>query len=129
MKCRRARQLLSAQDPSRELRSHVAACPECDSFRRRVDAVVGALGDHHVAITPPPDFVARVRRSLQDDDPLAWAALRLLPATLGLVLLLSWLNLRAVEPAATESTDDPTTVVLNWVLDPAPDDAAPGGDG
>ena len=124
MKCRRARQLLSAKTPSRELRSHLADCAECSSFRQRLDAVMGALEGHHLAVVPPADFATRIRRSLhRDDDPLAWAALRLLPATLGLVLLLSWLNLRTSEPAAEDLTD-PTAVVLSWVLDPEIDEAS-----
>lgn len=120
MNCRRARQLLIAPGPaSRQVREHAAACEECASYRQRLDAVYRALGDHHTPVAPPAGFASRVRGRLhRDEDPIGWAALRLLPATLGLILLLSWLNLRATEPAADEITD-PTTAVLTWVLNPS----------
>ena len=59
------------------------------------------------------------RRLPSEENRLGWAALRLLPATLGLLLLLSWLNLRDSGSASPAETSDPIEVVLSWVLDPS----------
>jgi len=48
---------------------------------------------------------------------LGWAALRLLPATLVVIVLLSWLNIRGA--GSEEAVEvDPTGAVLTWILDP-----------
>jgi len=118
MNCRRARRMLTAADVgAAALRRHLASCAECARYEKRLEAVFETLGSHHLAVTAPASFSARVRARLRgDEDALGWAALRLLPATLGLLLLLSWLNYRSVDPDAAASTD-PTTAVLSWVLD------------
>jgi len=100
------------------VRRHVADCDECGHFNQRLEAVERALGNHHLQVAPPTGFAGRIRARLpSNDDPLAWAALRLLPATLGLVLLLSWLNFHGSERFEAE-VEDPTTAVLTWVIDP-----------
>jgi predicted anti-sigma-YlaC factor YlaD len=122
--CRRARRLL-ARDRFHEARQHLAACPSCARLADRWAETERALASRRVRVTPPADFARRVvARLSRPEDLVGWAALRLLPATLVLVLLLSWLNLRA---AGTGSGDaaDPADAVLSWVLDPAPD----GGSG
>lgn len=118
MRCRHARRLLTeTAAPSSELRQHVADCAPCAAYQRRHETVLRALGDHRAVITPPAGFAARVRSRLQPaGDPIGWAALRLLPVSLVLVLLLSWLNLRlAGEESATLT--DPTTAVLSWAIE------------
>jgi hypothetical protein len=78
-----------------------------------------SLADHRTTVVPPAGFADRVRARLpRNDDLLGWAALRVLPATLVLIALLSWLNLRGVETVEIEAVD-PTDAVLSWVLDPS----------
>ncbi len=125
MNCRQARGLLTkGRAASAAARRHAMDCEECGRFARRLAAVERALGERHASISPPAGFAARVQAQLAgNDDLIGWAALRLLPATLGLILLLSWLNLRtpasqAVTATAT-ATADPAAAVLTWVLDPS----------
>ncbi|MCZ6727342.1 MAG: hypothetical protein O7A98_08295 [Acidobacteria bacterium] len=122
MNCRRARIMMTGPNANLgAVRRHVADCDECGQFAQRLEAIERALGDHHLQVAPPTGFAARIRTRLgPHDDPLAWAALRLLPATLGLVLLLSWLNFHGGESFEAE-VEDPTTAVLNWVIDPLGD--------
>jgi hypothetical protein len=123
MNCRQARELLTAgRTADRAARRHVADCGECGRFAQRLATVERALSEHHASIAPPAGFAARVQAQLPGgDDLIGWAALRLLPATLGLILLLSWLNLRTPESPAAEETADPAEAVLTWVLDPSTD--------
>lgn len=101
------------------VRRHVADCDDCAHFAERLEQVERALGDDHLQVAPPIGFAGRIRARLPpDDDPLVWAALRLLPATLGLILLLSWLNFQSGETDEVELAD-PTAAVLTWVIDPA----------
>ncbi|MDH3403246.1 MAG: hypothetical protein OES32_10465 [Acidobacteriota bacterium] len=119
MNCRRARDLLTAgRATGGAARRHVESCADCERFARRLVAVETALGSHHAGLRPPAGFAAGVRARLPSGDGLiGWAALRLLPATLVLVLLLSWLNLRQEESVAAAS-EDPIAAVVGWVLDP-----------
>jgi predicted anti-sigma-YlaC factor YlaD len=126
MKCRRARALLHASEPqgshaaaSGGLRRHLAECGDCSRHSERLEELYRALGEHRASVSPATGFAARVRSRLpQQDDALGWAALRLLPATVGLVLFLSWLNWQQ-SAIADETIGDPTNAVLTWVLEPA----------
>jgi predicted anti-sigma-YlaC factor YlaD len=126
MNCSRVRALLSTsaqqETPaaaSQPVRRHLAQCDDCARYSERLEAVYRALGEHHGRVSPPAGFAARVRTRLpREDDTLGWAALQLLPATVGLVLLLSWLNWQQ-NASADEVIDDPTSAVLTWVLEPA----------
>lgn len=122
MNCRRARTLMTGPNANvGPVRRHVASCDGCARFAQRLEAVERALGDHHLQVAPPIGFAGHIRARLpRHADPLTWAVLRLLPATLGLVLLLSWLNLQGKESVETESAD-PTAAVLTWMIDPAGD--------
>ena len=122
MNCRRARTLMTGPDANLgAVRRHVADCDDCARFVQRLEVVERALGDHHLQVAPPIGFASRIRAGLvRHEDPLTWAALRLLPATLGLVLLLSWLNFHGGGSFEAE-VEDPTTAVLNWVIDPLGD--------
>jgi hypothetical protein len=74
---------------------------------------------HHAGVEPDAGFAGRVAARL--DRPaaeiLGWAAGKLLPATLALVLVLAWFALRSVsgpEPTASSSpADDPVGWILN----------------
>ena len=124
MKCTRVRALLHATEPqgapsSGPVRRHLAACSDCSRYSERLAELYRALGEHRASVSPATGFAARVRSRLpQQDDALGWAALRLLPATVGLVLLLSWFNWQQ-SATADETVGDPTNAVLTWVLEPA----------
>ena len=84
--------------------------------RQRLDEVRGALRRHHAGVSPDAHFASRVATHVTaaTSDLVGWAALRLLPGTLILVLVLSWLVLRndvATPPAGPAPTED----LLNWV--------------
>ena len=122
MNCRRTRRLLTRPGGTdTSVRRHLATCDECGRFAARLAAVERSLADHHTQVIPSAGFAGRVRARLaQSDDLLGWAALRVLPATLVLIVLLSWLNLQGVDSAEAEILD-PTDAVLTWVLDPSSD--------
>lgn len=123
MNCRQAKALLSGSQPeSPSVRAHLADCASCAGFRQRLEAAHRGFEDHHTLVSAPPDFAARLRAALpRDEDLLGWAALRLLPATLGLVLLLSLLNWQRGDVLEDEIVD-PTSAVLSWVLEPTDGD-------
>ncbi len=121
MNCRKARGLLTAGRASGGLaRRHVEECVACGRFAQRLAAVERELGERQADVRPPAGFAARVQAQLPGtDDLVGWAALRLLPAMLGMILLLSWLNLRTPASQTATETDDPAEAVLTWVLDPS----------
>ena len=105
---------------------HLAAgCEECGGFARRLAAARAGLRGHRAHVEPDAGFAARVGAALpsrgRERDDLSWAALRLLPATLGLALVLGlwswWGTASPTDLAATAPTDD----VLAWVLDSGSD--------
>ncbi len=128
MNCRSARDTLIATDGTDPVAlRHAEGCPACARFVGRLEAAHELLGERS-EISPPPGFALRVRERLEtSEDLLGWAALRLLPATLALALVLSWLSLRETDPLTTE-TSDPETAVVSWLLDDAglSADAGPG---
>lgn len=121
MNCRKVRGLLTARRTAdRAARRHVADCDECGRFAQRLAAVERELSERHAGVRPRAGFAARVEAQLpRDDDLMGWAALRLLPATLGFILLLSWLNLRTPASQTAAEPVDPAEAVLTWVLDPS----------
>jgi len=85
---------------------HLAVCPDCAAFARRLELVRQALAGLRSApaIEPDPYFPARVlARIARPADLLGWAAFRALPAAMGLALALAWLGL------STPSPQPPTT--------------------
>lgn len=108
MRCHRVRDQLVRQPDRRAttLREHLEGCPECAAFAEHRARLARATTAHHADVSPPPDFAARVVARLParaegiDDffDPLAWAALRMLPVATALALVLGtwWL----VQPPA-----------------------------
>ncbi len=100
------------------LADHLADCSACRAFARRYDEARGGLREHLLEVEPGAEFAARVVARLPHRPSLlGWAALRLLPATLALALVLSgWCLLSAPAPGdllADSPTDDP----LSWVID------------
>ena len=121
MSCRNARHLLS-RDLDRKTRSdpalarHLAGCDDCRRFAERWAETRRDLRQHRARLTPDAGFAARVVARLDPPaDPFAWAARRLLPATLALTLVLTgWALLRTPAPAslAEELADGD---LITWV--------------
>ncbi len=80
---------------------HLASCPDCAAFARRLELARQALAGPRSApaIEPDPYFPARVlARIARPSELIGWAAFRALPAALGLALALAWLGLSAPSP-------------------------------
>lgn len=121
--CKSVRERLLMPDvpPSKETVRHLRDCAACARFARNAEAVRDGLRDHHAGVEPDAGFALRVRARLggQPTELLGWAALRLLPATLAVVLVLAWFASRGtavggavVAGAGPDGDDD----VLAWVL-------------
>ena len=98
--------------------AHLQGCAKCAAFARRLEEVAHGLREHHSAVAPPPAFAARVLGSLPGSPQvLGWAALRMLPATLALALvLLGWAL--ASTPAPSSLVEQvPSDDLLSWTYD------------
>jgi len=104
---------------------HLASCPDCAAFARRLEQVRQALARplSEPAIEPGPHFPARVlARIARPAELMGWAAFRALPAALGLALALAWLGLSAPAsppppaPAPSPLLDEPPSSeqLLAW---------------
>ena len=85
---------------------------------KRTEAARLFFRTHHAQVEPDAGFAVRVAAQLDRKpvDLMSSAALKLLPGTLALVLILAWFASRTPEPSvnsATSSSDD----LLTWVLD------------
>ncbi|MCP4200443.1 MAG: hypothetical protein GY769_00740 [bacterium] len=122
MNCRTYRKNLTAGtaiEPA-ELKRHRDTCPRCQLFGERYRAaeqLLSAPAANERDQRPRPGFAAGVVAALSErPDPLAWAAVRLLPATSALALtLLGWCWLATPTPGelwAQAGEDE----LLTWVL-------------
>lgn len=120
MNCREARDLLMRNEKrtAAAVASHLAGCDGCAEFGRKLDLAQAAFRAHQGEHLPDPAFAQRVRASLPGDtDLIGWAALRLLPATLALTLVLSaWCWLATPGPQALFE-QSPTDDLLSWALE------------
>ena len=119
MNCKRVRLLLS-QEPAQnrgELDRHLDRCRACGAFAERLERAREALRGHHAGAEPDPAFAARVVARLPRRAPtIGWAALRLLPITTALLLVLSawvWLG---TKPPSEMVASGPTDDLVGWVL-------------
>lgn len=128
MNCRKYRKALTSKIASEtvELHRHRSSCPECRILSARHEAaeeMLAAPAANDRDSQPRPGFAARVIAALPArPNPLAWAAVRLLPATTALALtLLGWCWLATPTPGElwTQAGEDE---VLAWVLAESGDD-------
>ena len=123
MRCRTVQnRLTTGETPSAELQSHVAACDACERFAARLEVAHRILRDHDHDHAPDAMFSARVLQRLPSrersvPEALGWAASRLLPATLALLLALgSWSLLSS--PSPTDLVAENTSQdLLAWVIE------------
>ena len=123
MNCKHVREIIaSKRSPlGQDIARHLEDCVPCQRFAERMDAVRLELRRHQTVVEPDGSFSARVleRLSPQPSQPatelLGWAALRLLPVTLVLALLLGgWSLVSGPNPETllTSVDQDP----LAWIL-------------
>ena len=100
------------------LEEHLNECSACARFARRFEHLEQVLKDHHTGVTPDPAFAVRVVAALPERSPvIGWAALRLLPATTALLLVLStWVWFSTGKPAEMTAAA-PTDDLVSWVLE------------
>lgn len=98
---------------------HLERCPACADFSERTRLVFEALGERRSAVIADAGFAARVVQSLPEnaEDFLGWAALRALPATLALSLVLGAWCWSATGAPATLLEESPTDDLIGWVLE------------
>ncbi len=112
-----------ADTPSARVLAHLAECPGCARFADRLHMAKELLRDHHAGAEPDAGFSARVVAALpsSSSEVLGWAAVRLLPVTLALALVLTVWAL-AVTPSPTSLVDQSADEDLwSWIL------SSPGG--
>lgn len=122
MSCRDFRELLSrisgparGSDDQAALARHLEQCDDCARFARRWHELRRGLR-RSPAVTPDAGFAARVVARLPAPaDPLSWAALRLLPASVALVLALTGWCLLATPPPTTVADELAGGDLLTWV--------------
>ena len=102
-----------------ELAGHLDGCPDCARYAARLQAARDLFRHRHGEVEPDAGFAARVTARLpqQSTVVLGWAALRLLPISVALVLLLFLLSLWIPEATPTQTAAQaPTDDVLTWVI-------------
>jgi hypothetical protein len=121
MNCREVRDRLSASpvEPSDAVADHLRGCAACAAFAGRVELARTILREHHGGFEPDAHFANRVAARLGEapNGKLGWAAVRLLPATLALLLVLAWMSWRAEPVPSYASSSSPTEDLLTWVLE------------
>lgn len=120
MSCREIRDQLmqNEQDLPEGVTAHLSSCPDCAGFAEKMHLARAAFRAHRSDHVPGPGFAYGVRAALPGRaDLLGWAALRLLPATLALTLVLSaWCWVATPGPQALLE-QSPTDDLLGWVLE------------
>ena len=99
---------------SGNLRQHLGGCSACRAFAERLEIARDLLRLHHADVKPDAGFAGRVTARLEEMEALAWAAGRLLWATVALTLVLASFALRTGPQFAveTEGVD-----YLEWILE------------
>lgn len=98
--------------------AHLAGCPECAAFARRLELARELLAASGAGIEPDSGFAQRVVARLpQPAEVLGWAALRALPAALALALALFWLGISQPQsPADLLSPQADPDLFLTWAV-------------
>jgi len=118
-------QLTDARAPAGEIAEHLAACAACARFAERLSLARELLSADRADARPDAHFAERVRARLvvEPAADLGWAALRVLPATLALLLILAWLSFQATSRVEASVETSPTEDLLTWTLELAGGDS------
>lgn len=121
MTCRAFRRALDRRGPAaaRAARgaSHLRSCPRCAALVARLEAARAALARPAPELVPPPGFAARVVAHLpRRDDALGWAALRLLPVSLALALVVGYFVATSPAPLDLPPAAGSDAELLAWLL-------------
>jgi hypothetical protein len=123
MNCREIKDRLTtgADRPSGEAEKHLLTCESCARLAERMRLAGELLSKHHGGIEPDEHFATRVtaRLHVAPATRLGWAAIRVLPATLALLLLLAWMTWQSTPAPGNLFQESPTDDLLTWVLDRA----------
>lgn len=118
MRCRDSRSRLGRSGSGAlapELERHLSDCAACARIAERWAAAGRLLAEPGASAEPDAGFAARVVANLpQAPDVMGWAAVRLLPATLALALVLSAWCLYAVPGPASLLDESPVDDPLGW---------------
>jgi predicted anti-sigma-YlaC factor YlaD len=121
MNCHDARNRLTAGagEPEGVIAAHLKACRACARFAGRLRVARELFREHHGDIEPDAHFAVRIaaRVSTEPASKLGWAAVRLLPATIALLLVLAWVSWQATPGPTSLFDESPTDNLLTWVLD------------
>ena len=118
MNCSQARDRLVGGTPTESLERHLGTCPSCRAFAERAEIALAKLREREAEVVPEAGFAARVTAALPGDpEVLAWAALRLLPATVALALVLTGWCLTGVPGPSELVEESPADAPLAWLLE------------
>ncbi len=112
--------LTSGNTEALELSAHLDRCDACARYAARIGIARQLFREHHGNVEPDEHFAGRVaaRLHVQPASTLGWAAVRILPATFALLLILAWLSWQVTPDFAFPFLASPTEDPLGWVLDP-----------
>lgn len=121
MSCRSTRDLMmkrSRDSMGVEVRRHLEDCEGCTRFAERLGLADELLSERQLELDPDAGFAARVVAALPEPPQvLGWAALRVLPATLALALVLvGWTFLQTQTPSVLVE-ESPSDDLLTWVVE------------
>jgi hypothetical protein len=122
MNCSKLRDRLTHHEGSplpEDAGRHLEDCAGCREFAGRLRTARQVLREHRCDAEPDAAFAARVGERLSggSTEMLGWAAARLLPATLALVLVLGWFALRSEAPSQVAYAEQaPTDDLVSWAL-------------
>lgn len=123
MSCKAVRRELSQHSSmSPDVVRHLGRCADCNRLAQSYAQIRSALRERHAGALPDGHFAPRVGAQLREQpraELLGWAAVRLLPITLGLALMLGWFAWQSGPLALTlegESTVVSTEDPIEWLL-------------
>jgi predicted anti-sigma-YlaC factor YlaD len=104
-----------------EERRHLEDCPACRRYVERAAAAKRYFEEHRSDAVPDAGFVARVAERVngRTAGAIGWAAMRLLPATAVMAVILAWFAFQAAPSQEVVEAVSPTEDLLSWVLDQA----------
>ena len=113
--------LTSGNAEALDVSEHLDRCDACEHYAARIGIARQLFREHHANVEPDGHFPGRVaaRLHLQPASTLGWAAVRILPATFAMLLILAWLSWQATPDPASSILASPIEDPLGWVLDPS----------